>query len=227
MVANLAQVDGELAKNVAAWVGVAEPDTSMQTAQTTTFIDKSVETSPALSMEQPPTGSIVSRKIAILVADGVNEDDVTAVKTALVAQGAVCDVIAKTLGSVTGANGGNVPVNKSAITVDSIMYDAVFVPGGAKSAAALQAMAKALYFIAEAYGHYKPIAAAGDGVDVLKQANLQAVNFSTGTDGTVSELGVVSTAGDAASGDFTDQFIAAIAQHRFWDRPDQDEVPSI
>jgi catalase len=144
MVANLAKVDGDLAKAVASWIGVAEPDADMQTAQTTTFNGKAVETSPALSMEQPPTGSIVSRKVAILVADGVNEADVTAVKTALIAQGAVCDVIAKMLGSVTGANGGKVAVDKSAITVDSIMYDAVFVPGGAKSAAALKAMPKAL-----------------------------------------------------------------------------------
>jgi len=224
-VANLAKVDGDLAKAVASWIGVAEPDADMQTAQTTTFNGKAVETSPALSMEQPPTGSIASRKVAILVADGVNEADVTAVKTALIAQGAVCDVIAKMLGSVTGATGGKVAVDKSAITVDSVMYDAVFVPGGAKSAAALKAMPKALYFIAEAYGHYKPIAAAGDGVDVLKQANLLAVNFSTGTDGAVTDLGVVSSAGEAGGGDFTKQFIAAIAQHRFWDRPDQDEVP--
>lgn len=224
-VANLAKVDGDLAKAVASWIGVAEPDADMQTAQTTTFNGKAVETSPALSMEQPPTGSIASRKVAILVADGVNEVDVTAVKTALIAQGAVCDVIAKMLGSVTGATGGKVAVDKSAITVDSVMYDAVFVPGGAKSAAALKAMPKALYFIAEAYGHYKPIAAAGDGVDVLKQANLLAVNFSTGTDGAVTDLGVVSSAGEAGGGDFTKQFIAAIAQHRFWDRPDQDEVP--
>lgn len=224
-VANLAKVDGDLAKAVASWIGVAEPDADMQTAQTTTFNGKAVETSPALSMEQPPTGSIASRKVAILVADGVNEADVTAVKTALIAQGAVCDVIAKMLGSVTGATGGKVAVDKSAITVDSVMYDAVFVPGGAKNAAALKTMPKALYFIAEAYGHYKPIAAAGDGVDVLKQANLLAVNFSTGTDGAVTDLGVVSSAGEAGGGDFTKQFIAAIAQHRFWDRPDQDEVP--
>lgn len=224
-VANLAKVDGDLAKAVASWIGVAEPDADMQTAQTTTFNGKAVETSPALSMEQPPTGSIASRKVAILVADGVNEADVTAVKTALIAQGAVCDVIAKMLGSVTGATGGKVAVDKSAITVDSVTYDAVFVPGGAKSAAALKAMPKALYFIAEAYGHYKPIAAAGDGVDVLKQANLLTVNFSTGTDGAVTDLGVVSSAGEAGGGNFTKQFIAAIAQHRFWDRPDQDEVP--
>ncbi|MGI8405518.1 MAG: hypothetical protein ACR2OE_12280 [Thermomicrobiales bacterium] len=41
----------------------------------------------------------------------------------------------------------------------------------------------------------------------------------------MTDLGVVSSAGEAGGGDFTKQFIAAIARHRFWDRPDQDEVP--
>lgn len=228
MVANLTKVDGNLAKDVASWIGVAEPDSGMQTGQTTTFNGKSVDTSPALSMEQSSKGSITSRKVAILVADGVNESDVSAIKTALKAQGAVCDVIAKTLGSVTGSNGGTVPVDKSAITVDSIMYDAVFVPGGAKSADALKTMPKVLYFIAEAFGHAKPLSASGEGVSVLQKANISSVNLSGAeADGVISDLGVVSSAGTADSGDFVKQFIAAIAQHRFWERPDQDQVPLV
>jgi len=227
MVANLTKVDGDLAKVVAASIGVAAPASAAEMKQTTSFNGKSIERSPALSMEQPPKDSIKSRKVAILVADGVDEADVTAVKTALIAQGAVCEVIAKSLGSVTGVNGGTVPVDKSAITTDSIMYDAVFVPGGATSATALKAMAKALYFIAEAYGHYKPIAASGDGVAVLKQAIIPAIKLSGSGTGVVSDLGVVSSTGAAASNDFAKQFIAAIAQHRFWDRPDQDQVPLV
>lgn len=228
MVANLAKVDGNLAKDVASWIGVAEPDSAMQTGQTTTFNGKSVDTSPALSMEKSSKGSITSRKVAILVADGVNETEVSAIKTALQAQGAVCDVIAKTLGSVTGSNGGTVPVDKSAITVDSIMYDAVFVPGGAESADALKTMPKVLYFIAEAFGHAKPLSASGEGVSVLQKANISSVNLAGAeADGVISDLGVVSSAGTAGSGDFAKQFIAAIAQHRFWERPDQDQVPLV
>jgi len=221
MVANLTRVDGDLAKAVASSIGVAAPTGATETKQTTSFNGKSIETSPALSMERTPKDSIKSRKVAILVADGVNEADVTAIKTALTAQGAVCDVIAKTLGSVTGSDGGTVPVDKSAITVDSIMYDAVFVPGGAKGADALKAMPKALYFIAEAFGHYKPIAATGEGVTVLQQANLSSVNLAGAeADGVVSDLGVVTFAGAVDGSDFAKEFTDAIAQHRFWDRPD-------
>ena len=228
MVANLSRVDADLAKAVAPSIGVAVPTNVTQTTPTTTFNGQSIESSPALSMERSPKDSIKSRKVAILAADGVDEADVTEVKTALTAQGAVCEVIAKSLGSVTGNNGGTITVDKSAITTDSIMYDAVFVPGGAPSVDALKAMAKSLYFIAEAYAHSKPIAASGDGVAVLRQAIVPAIHLAgSGTEGVVNDLGVVSSAGPAAGNDFTGQFITAIAQHRFWDRPDQDQVPLV
>ena len=228
MTANLAQVDVDLAKAVASWIGVDVPGGASQAKSATSFSGKSVDASPALSIEKLKGKDIKTRKVAILVAEGVNEADVTAVKTAMNAQGAVCEVVAKMLGSVTGADGGSITVDRSAITVDSIMYDAVYVPGGSKAAEALKVMPKALYFLGEAFGHYKPIAATGDGVSVLKSANFSAVKLSgAGTDGVVNDLGVVSFSGEASSDDFTKAFIGAIAQHRFWDRPDQDQVPLV
>jgi len=227
MTANLAQVDGDLATAVASWINVTVPTGVKQTKSTTSFSGKSVETSPALSIEKLKGADIKTRKVAILVADGVSEVDVTAIKTALNAEGAVSDVIAKTLGTVKGDGGGSIAVDKSALTVDSVMYDAVYVPGGAKSADALSKNAKALYFIAEAYGHYKPIAASGDGVSVLKAANLASKLSSARTDGVVDDLGVVSFAGPADTAEFTKTFVTAIGQHRFWDRPDQGQVPLV
>jgi catalase len=227
-VANLAQVDANLAKSAATWIGVATPSGGKEADQTTSFKGTSVNTSPALSIENLQADSIATRKVAVLVADGVSATDVNTVKTALATQGAVTEVVAKTLGTVTADDDSSVAVDRSAITVDSVLYDAVYVPGGAKSADALSGMAKALYFVAEAYAHYKPLAASGDGVAVLKQANLAKANLAgEGADGVVSDLGVVTTAGAADAADFTTKFVAAIGQHRFWDRPDQDQVPRV
>ena len=223
MTANLAQVDAQLARAVASSIGVAAPTGGVVAAPSTSFKGRSIDASPLLSIEQLKGDSIKTRKIAILVADGVDEADVTAIKKALAAEGAVCDVIAKTLGAVTGSGGGSVPIDTSAITVDSVMYDAVYIPGGSQSAAALKANAKALYFIAEAFAHSKPIAASGAGVSVLAQANLAAALAGTRTNEVMSELGVVTTSGAAHGGEFASAFIAAIAQHRFWDRPGQDQ----
>ncbi len=223
MTANLARVDSALAEAVADWIGVAPPEGIDQVNQSTSFNGTAVDASPSLSIEQLKSDSIKTRKVAILVADGVSEADVAGIKASLVAEGAVAEVIARKLGAVTGDKGGAIPVDRSAITVDSILYDAVYVPGGAESANTLMADTKARYFIAEAYGHYKPIGATGDGVSVLKQANLpvKLAEKNAGKN-VVSDLGVVTVAGEVTGDEFTSAFIAAIASHRIWSRPDQD-----
>ena len=53
--------------------------------------------------------SIRTRKIAILAADGVNENNVMAVIDALNAEGAVCEVIAPRLGFIIGENNTELP----------------------------------------------------------------------------------------------------------------------
>jgi catalase len=221
MVNNLAAVDSELAAAVAAWIDVPAPATQELATPTVSFKDASVDTSPALSMEQPPQGGIATRRVAILIADGVDEADVETMTSALTAEGAVVETIAQRLGSVTGADGSAIPVDRSAVTVDSVMYDAVFVPGGEASATALAAMPKVRAFITEAYGHAKPLAAAGAGVRVLQEAQLPGAALAGPRTRTVTnEHGVLTVAG-AAGSDFATQLIAAIAQHRFWDRPGQ------
>ena len=228
MTANLARVDSALAAAVADWIGVAPPEGIDQVNQSTSFNGTAVDASPSLSIEQLKSDSIKTRKVAILVADGVSEADVAGIKVSLVAEGAVAEVIARKLGAVTGDKGGAIPVDRSAITVDSILYDAVYVPGGAESVNTLMADTKARYFIAEAYGHYKPIGATGDGVSVLKQANLPVkLAEKNAGENVVSDLGVVTVAGEVTGDEFTSAFIAAIASHRIWSRPDQDQVPAV
>ena len=226
MTANLAMVHGELATSIASWINVVPPQSTVNLDHSASFNGQSIDSSPALSMLASGPGTIKSRKIAILVADGVDDADVVAIMTALVAEGAVCEVIAKTLGSVTGVNGGEVKVDKTAISVDSVLYDAVYVPGGKASADALKASPKVLYFLAEAFGHFKPVGATGDGVDVIRQANIPQELSTSVDDDIVADLGVVTFLGKATD-EFAHRFITAIAMHRFWDRPNEDQVPLI
>ncbi|MFT4041241.1 MAG: catalase [Thermomicrobiales bacterium] len=222
MVDNLAMVDGELAQAVAAWIDVDAPQGTAAGEASVRFKKQSIAASPSLSMEQPPSGSIATRKVALLIADGVDEGDVAAVREALTAEGAICETIAQRLGAVTGAGGGAVAVDKGALTVDSVMYDAVVIPGGEASAAALAAMPKVRAFLTEAYGHAKPIAAAGAGVSVLQAAQLPDLSpDAVAPGGSEDMLGVLTTAGPANGDGFMPEVIAAIAQHRFWDRPGQ------
>nr|MBA2760414.1 catalase [Segetibacter sp.] len=128
----------------------------------------SLTKSPALSMANTIKDSIRTRKIAILAADGVMEAELMTVKNSLLAQGAMVDVIAPRLGTIAGATGTQITVDKSLLTVASVLYDAVYVPGGANSVATLEAEADAIHFLNEAYKHCKAIAATGDALQVLE-----------------------------------------------------------
>ncbi len=205
----LAHVNADLAKRVADNVGVelkgrvkggkaGEPGKS-----------------PALSMDKP-ADSIKGRKIAILAGDGVDGAQLEAVKKALEGEGAVTEVIAKTSGTVKTADGGSIPVDRAAPNAPSVIYDAVFVPGGKDSAAALKKMGLAVHFIDEAFAHFKPIAALGEGVALLRQASLP--DLPEGGDGVEAVKGVVTGPDGANVSDFAGSFVAAITKHRHFDR---------
>lgn len=218
MVANLARVDTALARTVASSIGVSLPDGANQIDETTSFRGNSVTSSPTLQIAGPAP-SIASRRVAILAAAGVRGRDIASLRSALTDQGATVEVIAKALGTIKDDAGEDIPVDRSALTVDSVLYDAVVVPGGSASVQALSSSPKARYFLAEAYGHYKPVAALGEGIDLLRQSNIPVGEDS-------SDLGVV-TGSDTDAAGFTDRLISAIRQHRFWNRPDQEQVSAV
>lgn len=183
----------------------------------------SLTKSPALSMANTIKDSIRTRKIAILAADGVMEAELMTVKNSLLAQGAMVDVIAPRLGTIAGANGTQITVDKSLLTVASVLYDAVYVPGGANSVATLEAEADAIHFLNEAYKHCKAIAATGDALQVLEVTYFAKKLPEDNSDATVMREGVIigTDAGNVAK-----QFIAAIAQHRFWEREKPRKIPA-
>ena len=72
-----------------------------------------------------------------MVADGVAGAQVTAIKAALKAEGALPLIVAPHIGTVSTSDGGpEIPVDKTYANSGSVAYDAFFVPGG-KSVATL------------------------------------------------------------------------------------------
>jgi catalase len=192
----LANIDGRLTAAVAAAIGMRAPAAAKSR-------NGRVDASPALSMiGTQPTDSIATRKIAILAADGVDGAAVTSMKAALTRAGAVVHVLGPHLGSLK-ATGGTVTVDHTLVTMPSVVYDAVFVPGGKASVAVLQADGDAVHFVSEAFKHAKAIAASGEGAALLRAAGISegAAGVATGTGTALAR-----------------NFIAAIAQHRTWDR---------
>jgi catalase len=205
VVDNLNHVDHDLAVAVAEGVGVDPPDKSA--------IDNHGRRSPALSQANT-AHSPATRKIAILVADGVNADDVEVVWDGLRDLGAQPEILAPRDGTVRAADGAAVRVTRPLTTVDSVLYDAVVVPGGAESVRTLSADGKAVYFVTEAYKHYKAVGALGEGGELLSAARVP--------DGGLDQ-GVVVT--DRPDGEFVKQFGDAVAAHRHFGRQ-TDSVPA-
>lgn len=219
MVANLAMVDSTLAERVAADLGF-KPDP--QKAVNNGTPKGSMKPSPALSiLAAPPKASIATRKVAILAADGVSTADVETMKKALQAAGAKAAVLAPRLGNVSGTNGGTVTVDHTIVTMPSVVFDAVFVPGGAQSVKTLASKGDAVHFVQEAYKHAKPVCVFGDGALLLETAGIHA-----GDPKTAQQLGVIVGNVSAASNGAPAEFIQAIARGRFFDRPDMNAVPA-
>jgi catalase len=202
VVRNLANVDHELAARVAEGVGVAVPDRPTGPV--------SERRSAALSQDNSPSDTIATRRIAILVADGVDAGHVRAVVDAVSGAGAQGEVLAATDGTVSAASGDDVAVTRSLSTVASVLYDAVLVPGGERCARTLAGDGDVLHFLSEAFKHGKAVGALGDAVSLLEPARITSVRHSA--DQTVADQGVVT--GTSPDEEFTRAFIQAVAAHR-------------
>ncbi|MGW1956007.1 catalase [Streptomyces sp. NPDC001920] len=211
-VEHLAKVNGELAVSVARGIGVPEPPA-------TQAADKL--SSPALSLESlRGDGSIRTRQIAVLVADGVDVAQVTSVREALTAEGAVVEALAPTDGTVTGTDGDRLVVDRALPTVASVLYDAVLVPGGPADAPDAAADPDAMRFVRDCYRHGKPVGALGSGVGVLSALKPEGVRLSAEFHRTVTDQGVVTdTSPGPATQEFLQAFRTALQAHRHWGRP--------
>ncbi len=179
--------------------------------------------SEALSMANTIKDSIATRKVAILAADGVDGKSLSTVKDTLVAQGAIVHVIAPKLGEIISAEDQKIQVDESFLTAASVLYDAVYVPGGTNSAASLEAEANAVHFLNEAFKHCKAIAADAGAIQVLEAGYFFKKLPAEYSAETVLREGVV-VSDDLNS--LTDLFVQMIARHRFWEREVPRKIPA-
>lgn len=228
MLGILTQVDQTLAAKVADGLGMMVPEQLMypinhgvpadgiQQNYEPIKMKQSIEKSDALSMANTIKNCIKTRCIAILAANGVDENSLTSMKNALEVEGAKTKIVAPKLGTIKGATGKEIKVDASFLNTASVLYDAVYIPSGEKSAKALMAEPDAIHFVNEAYKHCKAIAANGEGVNFL---NSTYVGNKNKVQSPNIDLGVII---DKSIKDF----INAIAQHRFWEREKQRKVPA-
>lgn len=225
MVGILTQVDEVLAKRVADGLGLEVPSEPSKpinhgvpaNADREKYESKtgksSLKSSAALSMANTVKDTVKSRIIAVLATDGVNGAQLNATKKALLAGGAQAKIIATHNGFIKDDKGVAVKVDFTFLTSASVLFDAVYIPGGAPSVNALLAEADAVHFVTEAFKHCKAIAADKEGELLLKAALAPTGNSDK------TPVGVLVNEKPAA-------FITAIAGHRFWEREKKPDVPA-
>ena len=217
MVSTLTQVDRVLAQRVADGLGMAVP-APPPGAKNVPRTDKP-DRDAALSMAKSRRDSIAGRKIAVLVANKVDGAAIDALRKALEAGGAAMKLIAPRLGDIKSSEGKVIKVDHSLPTVGSVLFDAVFVPGGQHSVEALCADAHAVLFVKEAYKHGKAVGASDEGAMLIAKAARSAGT----SDGAFRGPGVIAASGKASAA-FLKSFVAAVAEHRFAARPDLEAI---
>jgi catalase len=224
VVALFAEIDEAFAQEVAEGIGVTlgKPARKPQVAASSgtpgpaKAAVAAARPSPALSLVNQPHTSIRTRKVAMLVAEGARASEIDTVRSALHIAGACVELVAPTLGFLTADNGSRITIDRSLLTTASVLYDAVFVPGGQSSVDALKDEGAAIHFVREAFLHAKPIAATTEGIELLEDAELHAIQLAL--DQTIVEDQGVITGRDVAHPKFATKFIDAIAKHRHFDR---------
>jgi catalase len=232
MVGHLAQVDMTLATPIANGLGITVPgkrpvappnlsvpaDGNPKALQHRQTSDADA-VSPALSMTRYVPGSIATRKVAILVTSKCDGAGVASMVKALAAEGAVGVIVAPELRDITADNGEVYQPQFTILTAASVLFDAVYVAGGAE-AALWSSEADAVDFVREAFKHCKPVAATGEGMELL---SIAAIPVGASDDPDPADAATI--VGTGVRGDFTQRFIEAMTHHRFWAREAELHLP--
>jgi len=221
MIGLLTQVDMELAKRVAKGLGmqVTKPEQPINHSIPADgnpknfqpiFVKQAIDKSAALSMENTQKNSIKTRKIAILATDGVDDAAFNTMKNALQSARAVTKTVASHLGFIKSKNGKEIKADESLLTTSSVLFDAIYIPGGKESVSTLFNYPEAMDFIKQAYKHYKPIAINGEGLELfIASCSIKKLDNKLEKDLSKEGITINKTPND---------FIKQIARHRFWNR---------
>jgi catalase len=191
MIANLRNVDNELAKRVADGLGIDLPEKTKAARKPI-----EMEPSPALSLQRNMKQTIEGRAIGILYADGSDGKEIHKLMDAV--RNASCKpvLIAPKIGGAKLADGGMLKANGQLAGTPSQTVDAIALVVSEEGARALLKDASAIQFVMDAFGHLKAIGASAAAQPLLDKAGVKPDSGVTG-------LG--------------DDFLAAAAK-RFWDR---------
>ncbi|WJY27575.1 catalase [Sporosarcina trichiuri] len=187
-----ANVDTEMATLIAGNIGVEPPKTK----------NVDVDTQYASLSQLNSPHSAKTMKVGVLVGEGFNGREVKKTLEAFMENGILFETISEKQGMLKADDGTELEVLKSFIAVHPALYDAIYVVGG-KSPMQMKFDSDVMDYVRVHYSHKKPIGVAAGAeqyVAMSEMNNMEGVVYAKD------------------SGAFTDQFVEAIAQQRFWNR---------
>jgi len=211
VVAMLANVDSGLAKALANALGMPMPKPLPKALKTP--VKPELTSSPALSIfSQPGNGSIQTRRVAILVADGVDGAAAQTLHEGLTLEGAVPRYVGVRLGAVSTEDGDTLEVEVTFETMPSVLFDALVIPGGKAAVTTLGNVGQVAEFIKDQYRHCKVILALGAGAELVENAGVPGT-LPSGDEDPGMLVGRHASAAKALP-----DFVKALARHRHFER---------
>ena len=212
VVAQLRNVAEELAQAVANGLGMTElPDPLPKALKRTPRPE--VTRSEALSLlVRPGQIGIRTRRVALLVADGVGGAAAARIHESLVREGAVPRFVGIKMGPVRTAEGDALDVEVSLEAGPSVLWDAAVFPHGDDATATLVRSGQALEFIKDQYRHCKPLLLLGSATALLKKIGIPFESVFAAPDPGLLLFGNEDV--DRA----VPAFVEALAKHRHFER---------
>ncbi|RNF83305.1 catalase [Lysobacter psychrotolerans] len=211
VVSMLANVAPDLAAGVADGLGIKVPDAMPRAIARTPRAE--VKQSPTLSLlARPGELGIQTRKIAVLVAPGVEAVSLRKVGDRLVAAGATVRLVGPRVGPIALSDGSVVEAEASLENEPSVLFDALVLPDGEAAVARLASDGRVAEYIKDQYRHCKPILVVG-----ASRSLLEGIGASTVLADGSEDAGIV-LATSKELPDAVERFVEAIAAHRHWQR---------
>jgi catalase len=202
----LVNVSPELAAAVAEGLGMPVPEAMPRALAKPPKPE--ITTSPPLSLlARPGDGGVRTRKVAIVVADGSDGDQIAALQAELLAAGAIGRLVGPRIGPFVTKSGKAIDADASLENEPGILFDGLVIPGGQKSTAALAADGRLLEHVKDQYRHAKTLMFIGEARAILEACGIDA-------DGKDPGLLVVPKWTARAPG----AFIEALGRHRHAER---------
>jgi catalase len=206
----LRNVAEELAHAVAEGLGLTELPEPLPKALNRTPKPELTQSSALSLLARPGQVGIRTRRIAILVADGVDGRAAGQIHESLLAAGATPRFVGVKMGPVSSSDGEPVEIEVSLEASPAVLWDAsVFLDDGG-----LADSGQALEFLKDQYRHCKTVLILGSATTLLQKAGITAALESGDADPDPGLL-VFDTA-DVESA--LPVFVAAVSRHRHFER---------